>query len=239
MRNPLYSVFRWAVFKTGDLRWIGWKHFPFIAAWDAYEPLINQYEVHEAMKILRAGDVIVLRHNGYASNLGIGGTFVHAALCIGNDEVVEALSDDQGGVCRRHVADTLKADIALVLRPNIGFEVVDAVLTAKSLIGFKYDVLFNFNTKHEKELIAADHKAAKAGKVLFCCTEIPFYAYMESAESLGLKTKQRTTFLHKILACLGINAGEDILTADMYVDANFSVVWASKHSPVQVKKALE
>jgi hypothetical protein len=234
MRNPLNAIFRWAVFKAGDLRWIGWKHFPFIATWDAYTPKIDQYEIHEAMKIARAGDVIILRHDGYASNLGIGGTFVHAAMCIGNDEVVEALSDDQGGVVRRHIADTLQADIAVILRPTIGFEVVDAVLAAKSLVGFKYDYLFHFNTQEEKKLIERDYKSAKAGKVLFCCTEIPFYCYMASADTLGLKTKRRVTMLQRILSLLGIQAGEHVITADMYLDANFKPVWASKEAPVML-----
>jgi hypothetical protein len=236
MRNPLNAIFRWVVFKTGDLRWIGWKHFPFIATWDAYSCKIDQYEIHEAMKIARAGDVIILRHDGYASNLGIGGTFMHAALCVGNDECVEALSDDQGGVVRRHLADTLQADIAVILRPNIGFEVVDAVLTAKSLVGFKYDYLFDFNTQKAKNLIAHDYEASKAGRVLFCCTEIPFYCYMEVTEQLGLKTKRRASALQKILSLLGVHAGDNIITADMYLDANFTPVWASEESPVMVKQ---
>jgi hypothetical protein len=59
---------------------------------------------------------------------------------------------------------------------------------------------------------------------------------MEVTEQLGLKTKRRASALQKILSLLGVHAGDNIITADMYLDANFTPVWASEESPVMVKQ---
>lgn len=229
MTNPLYGLFRWIIFKVGDTRWTGWEYFPFVVEWDAYHPKIDQYEIHEAMKVIRPGDVLVLRHNGFLSNVGIGGAMIHAAVCIGNDECVEALSDDEGGVCRRHVADTMHADMVMVLRPDVGpFEITEAIAIAKSIVGFKYDVLFDFSTEAERDYIRAHPEEAKAGAVKFCCTEVPHYCYLNSVEKLNLFRVRQCSFLQKVLALLGLHTGDKIVTADMYVQASFRIAWASK-----------
>lgn len=230
MRNPFYNIFRWIVFKVGDTRWTGWKHFPFVVEWDAYRAAINQYEIHEAMKVIRPGDVIVLRHNGFLSNVGIGGAMIHAAVCIGNDECVEALSDDEGGVCRRHVADTLHADLAMILRPDVGpFEITEAIAIAKSIVGFKYDVLFDFSTEEERDYIRAHPEEAKAGDVKFCCTEVPFFCYLNSVAKLDLFRVRQCSLLQKVLSLIGLNTGTQVVTADIYVQSSgFRIVWASK-----------
>ncbi len=228
MTNPLYKLFRWMIFKIGDTRWIGFDYFPFVATWDAYHPKIDQSEAHEAMKVIRPGDLIVLRHNGYLSNIGIGGAMIHAAIYIGADECVEALSDDEGGVCKNHIADTLHADMALVLRPQIGpFEISEAIRNARSILGFKYDVLFDFNTEEERDYIKAHPEEAK-DKIKFCCTEVPHYCYLDYVDALQIYRVKQCLFLQKILSLLGLHTGTKIITADLYVESNFSVVWASK-----------
>ncbi len=229
MASPLYGLFRWLIFKVGDTRWTGWEYFPFVVEWDAYRAKIDQYEVHEAMKIIRPGDVIVLRHNGFLSNIGIGGAMIHAAICIGDDEVVEALSDDEGGVCRRHVADTLHADMAMILRPAIdAFAIADAIGAAKSIVGYKYDVLFDFSSETERDYIRKNPDLAKAGGVKFCCTEVPHFCYLDSLEKLNLYRIRQCSFFQKILSWVGLHTGNQIVNADMYCEANFSLVWASK-----------
>ncbi len=229
MTNPLYNLFRWIVFKVGDTRWIGFKYFPFVATWDAYHSKIDQAEVHDAMKVIRPGDLIVLRHDGYLSNLGIGGAMIHAALYIGADECVEALSDDEGGVCKNHIADTMHADMAMILRPELGpFEISEAIRNARSILGFKYDVLFDFNTEEERDYIKKFPDKAK-DEIKFCCTEVPHYCYLDYVDQLQIYRVRQASFMQKILAMLGLHTGHKIITADMYVTANFRIVWASKH----------
>lgn len=228
--NPLRILWRFLVFKIGDTRWLGWKNFPAIVTWDANctDPKINGYEVADAAAQLRPGDIIILRHENFLSNIGIGGAMIHAALYVGNNEVIEALSDDQGGVVKRHVFDTLRADKALVLRPDLdAFKIVEAVGAARTLEGFLYDIYFDFNTEEEQKLIARDAEKAKAGAVRFCCTEIPHYCYLDHVEELQLYRTANRTLSTRLLNLVGLGIGGALITADMYVEANFKIVWAS------------
>lgn len=230
MRRFIHNLWRWLVFKVGDTRWIGWRHFPFILTWDVHEHLIDGYEAAEAMKVLQKGDVIVLRHEGFASNVGLGGAMVHAALYIGNHEVVEALSDDQGGVCRRHVSDTLRADYVLILRPPVTrYAIDDAIEEALNIVGFKYDIFFDFNTEEERALIKANRDAALKS-VRFCCTEVPFYAYHKNLPVMDIYRERNPSFFAKILSLVGLHMGKQVVTADMFAASAMKVVWASKHA---------
>lgn len=241
MRNPLASIYRWFVFKSGDTRWIGWKSFPFVATWDVVNPGVKGPEVQTALRVVKKGDVLVLRHDGFLSNLGIGGAMVHAALCVGDDHVIEALSDDEGGIVRRHLSDTLQCDKAILLRPSVlSEEVIDlAALTAHTLLGFHYDIFFEFNSEAERELIKADYAKAKAGAVKFCCTEIPHYCYLDQVDKLHLYRKKNPNIFSKFLCLFGLGSGDTIITADMYMEANFDIVWASKGATVDWFRACK
>lgn len=230
MKNPLTVIYKFLVFKAGDTRWLGWRNFPFVATWDVCKPEIKGEEVQTALRRARKGDVLVLRHDGFVSNFGIGGAMIHAALCIGEDHVIEALSDDEGGVVKTHLSDCLQADKAMLLRPiNLcDITVNQAVATAHSILGFKYDIFFDFNTEEERESIRNDHIAAKAGTVKFCCTEIPHYCYLDSVQSLDLYRTRNSGLVTKLLTFMGLAMGDTLITADMYLEANFEVVWASK-----------
>ena len=103
-----------------------------------------------------------------------------------------------------------------------------AITHARSIVGFKYDIFFDFNSAEERKLIEADPERAKAGAVKFCCTEIPHYCFLEHLPSLDLYRTRRTSLLQSFLALLGLRVAGDIVTADMYVEANFKVVWVSK-----------
>lgn len=226
----LINLWKWLIFKVGDLRWCGWRYFPFIMTFGSKEPEIDQYEVHEIIPKLFSGDVLILRHDGFASNLGIGGAFIHAAIYLGNNDVVEALSDDQGGVCKRHVATALAADKLIVLRPRLNkFEKSNAVEIAKKLIGFKYDIFFDFDIAKEKAMIELDYETAKAGKVKFCCTEIPYYCYMDYIDKLELYRETNISVFTEFLEIFGLLIGKRILRADSYIESDFDVIYVSKN----------
>lgn len=113
--------------------------------------------------LLRAGDVFVTRHDDALSNLFLPGFWPHAALYIGDEEEREGLgvrlseSDDRlpdgirfleakkDGVLFRPIAETLRVDAFMVLRPRLSLEYrVDALMRAISHEGKLYDFMFDF-----------------------------------------------------------------------------------------------
>lgn len=232
-----YRLFRWLVFKVGDTRWIGWRHFPFVATWAVDEHDIDLNEVIlDAIPRLLPGDVLLHRDRGFLSNLAIGGAMVHAALYIGNGQVVEAISE---GVIRRHAAHILHSDRAMIVRPRFeGPEtheraVAEALVWAERIVGFPYDPLFRFQCKQQRELIAEKGpERAVRRQVRFCCTKVPYFCYLDYVEALDLRRRRAVTPLHMVLSWIGLHPGRTVVDADMYVRGNFDIVWASRGTTV-------
>lgn len=224
------TMWKWLVFKFGDLRWVGFKNSLIPFQYGSVDSEIDQYEIHKIIKIIHPGDVILLRHDGYASNLGIGGALIHAAIAIGNDECIEAVSDDQGGVRRVHLATVLQADKCIIVRPSVldFVAVSEAIAFAKKILGFKYDIYFDFNTKKERDIITYDYERAKAGLVKFCCTEVPYYCYQNYLDKLDLLRDENYSLMTSFLNWIGIPIGDKILRAESYIESNFEVVYVSK-----------
>ena len=228
------NAYRWLIFKIGDLRWCGWKHFPFLLTWDAITPEIRGDEVLKAISIAKPGDVLVTRHEGYVDNKFIGGAMVHAAICVGADNIVEAVSDDAGGVRRCHMIDALQADKAILLRPKHlrEEEVTEALNWAAQIIGCKYDIYFDFNTEEEQAVFKNVPLKAKY-RVTFCCTEVPHFCYLNQRDKLQLYREHNLRPLSKFLRTIGFPIGKELLTADQYAEAEFEIVWASRGATVE------
>jgi hypothetical protein len=225
--NIIHRVYRWVVFKVGDTRWCGWKHFPFIVTWDAVTPRVTGDEMAVVARDIRKGDVLVMRADGYASNLGIGGGMIHAALVVDDaGHIVEALSDDEGGVVKRHVLDSIRhADRLVVLRPKLtDMEINNAVDEALKLVGLRYDIYFKFDVDEQRAQLAAGNREA----VRVCCTEVAYFAYFNHIVHLGLYRQVKRTFAQRVLRLLGLTVGEQVLTADDILAAEGMVVmWLS------------
>ena len=236
MGHIIRHVFRWAVFKIGDTRWEGWRYFPMIVGWNRKKPLIRGSEMLEAMKVVQPGDVLVLRHDGFASNVGIGGCFIHGAVYVGDGECIEALSDDEGGVTNNSLVDILRADLALILRPKLTAEERQACAKqAWKIHGAKYDYLFNFNVEDELRAIEKNPKITKRLKI--CCTEAVLFAYLKHKEQLHLWTSTNDGLVTKILRFLGLMIGKSALTSDAIAMSEMEIVWASKSCTEQGLKA--
>lgn len=132
--------------------------------------------LEEAAGLLRAGDVIVTRHDDALSNLFLPGYWPHGALYIGTPKEREALGMEEGdrsggnisvleakkdGVLYRELCETLAVDAFLVLRPVISNKELKEVLEkAFTHEGKLYDFVFDFRT--------ADR---------LVCTEVVYRAY--------------------------------------------------------------
>jgi hypothetical protein len=225
--NIIHNAYRLLVFKVGDTRWCGWKHFPFIVTWDAVTPRVTGDEMANVERIIKRGDVLLMTADGYASNLGIGGGLIHAALVVDDaGHIVEALSDDEGGVVKRHVLDSIRhADRLVIVRPDLHPLEVDAGINeALTLAGLRYDIYFSFDIQEEREALKKGDRAS----VRVCCTEVPYFAYYNHVVHLGLYRQVKKTFLQGVLRLLGLVVGEKVLTADDILAAEgMKLVWLS------------
>ncbi|MGJ8697480.1 MAG: YiiX/YebB-like N1pC/P60 family cysteine hydrolase [Verrucomicrobiaceae bacterium] len=125
---------------------------------------------------LKAGDVIVTRHDDALSNLFLPGYWPHAALYIGKAEEREAmglsacersgggvrvLEAKKDGVLYRELEETLGVDAFVVVRPLAGVDVLrEALARAFTHEGKLYDFVFDFS---------------KADRLV--CTEVVYRAY--------------------------------------------------------------
>lgn len=232
--NPplLFRAFRWVVFWVGDTRKI--SHFPWVT-WDVHEHKIDLNEVMlEALPLLRPGDIVLHRDDGFLSNLFIGGAMIHAGLFVGGQQIVEAVSD---GVIKRHAGHILFSDRACILRPRLPEEkreqaVAEAVALAEKIVGFPYDILFDFNGRRERALVEQHGKDAVKKGVRFCCTEVPYFCYGAYTKDLRIVRKRNVSLATKLLSLLGLSPGKAIVAADMYFTANFDLIWCSRHFTV-------
>jgi hypothetical protein len=219
-----FRVLRWIVFFLGYTRRA--VHFPWFSI-GKREPQISLNEVMlEAYPLLRHGDVIVHRDDGYASNVGIGGAMIHAGIYVGGSQVVEAIRE---GVVKRHVGHILYSDYACILRPKFADEntrraaVAEAIRWAEKAVGFEYDVLFDFNSDEKRQLIAAGIKE----NVRFCCTGIVHYCYLGFVKELGIHRHRNVSLLTRFISLFGLHPGKLIVTADMYLESDLELIWCS------------
>ena len=122
-------------------------------------------EVMEVVRpLLRAGDVVVTRHDDAMSNLFLPGFWPHAALYIGGvgereqmgvpgvvkdgccGDGVCFLESKKDGVLFRGMEETLHVDAFMVLRPKLGVsQVAESLIRAMSHEGKLYDFSFDFS----------------------------------------------------------------------------------------------
>jgi hypothetical protein len=227
-----YRIFRHLVFKVGDTKWLGFRHAPFVATWSVTEHQIDLNEVVlDAVPLVEPGDIILHRDEGYLGNVFIGGCMIHAGLVSHGQQLVEAISD---GVVKRHVGHILYSDKACILRPKVCAATKDrAVQRAHKIVGFEYDPLFQFNAKEELDLVEKHGKKAMDQGVRFCCTEVPYFCYFEKAESLHVKLRRNVTLLTRFLSFIGVHPGASVVDADIYIAADFDLVWCSRSMTVE------
>jgi hypothetical protein len=225
MRSPLHRIFRKIVFWAGDTRRL--SKFPWVT-WAAIEHKIGLDEVwREAFPKLREGDIILHRDEGFLSNLFIGGFMIHAGIYVGDGYVVEAISE---GVKKRSAAYILYSDYAMILRPKfknieeMSSAIREAMYWAELAVNCEYDELFDFDIEHEREALRKGQKK----NVKLACTETPLLCYYDYMDQLGIYRRRNINMLTRVLGWLGLNVGEEVIDADMFVRGNFDIVWKNR-----------
>ncbi len=93
-------------------------------------------------ELIRPGDVFVTRKDSAVTNYFLPGYWPHAALYIGDDQVIESLKD---GVRQRTLDSPFGNDALTVIRPTLDESLIGSVIDRARLhIGKPYDFDFDF-----------------------------------------------------------------------------------------------
>lgn len=129
-------------------------------------------DMRAIFKKVEPGDILLRGYIDYLDGYFIPGTFSHAGLYIGSDQVIHAMS---GGVFQEDILTFCRCDYMCVLRPKTTTEIKNrAIAKAYESIGMPYDFGFDFK----------DHSSV-------CCTELINYVYESVEDELGMVPREQ------------------------------------------------
>ncbi len=168
-KNLVYKIQSKFFRFVGDIKWAGWKR-PFWFTINAQHYLLKGHHYREVEKIIKPGDILIRRFEGYVDKWFIPGYWNHAGIYIGDKKVVHAISE---GVIEQDLIDFMRTDHMIILR--LRNQLVElqlqhgqenptqnAINLAKELVGREYDFSFDFADTNK-----------------FSCTEVVAYCYAD------------------------------------------------------------
>lgn len=156
----------------GNIKWSGWLH-PFWITINAHTFRLKGKHYRQVEQLIRPGDILLRRFEGYLDKVLIPGWFNHAGIYIGklNDQdhaVIHAISN---GVVVEDLIDFMRTDHLVILRAPARMR-EKAIERAKETVGSDYDFAFEFKDS-----------------LRFSCTELISYCYKN--ERRKIKGKYR------------------------------------------------
>jgi len=143
-------------------------HFVRCISWRCGRPFIcSSLDLSMLKSRLQPGTIILSRRNYEFSNLMIRGYWKHAAICIDETRVAEAVFE---GARIREIVDVIRgSDDFKLIRPGFGDSTVchEASKYAERMVGVPYNVLFkpDANSLYCSELVLNAYEKAMNGKL--------------------------------------------------------------------------
>jgi hypothetical protein len=255
--SRLQRAWRRIIFWAGDV-WLS-SNFSYLH-YGEKEYLTTYEEYLNALNLMCDGDIVLTTHKGYVfSNSAIPGLFKHALIVvkgpvpspmggfhdITNMRIVEAESE---GVLERHPLH-VRADYMIILRPKnvTDDDILQAVKTARKIVGSDYDADFKFDI--EEELKHLNERKARA------IDQNEMTRFQEDIDELKIHTKNLAAEYDHAFSCtetvaaswwhkrrqLGIyrqrRRGRMIIISDQFINKNFEIIWVSASvSPDKIQK---
>lgn len=137
---------------------------------------------YEARKLIQPGDILLRGYNQYLDGYFIPGTYSHAAIYIGEEKIIHAMTPD---VQYTDLVTFMRCDRIAIVRPNIPTK--KAIKTAKKALGTPYDYDFIFEDDSVE-------------KRFFSCSELVYYCYKEHLTKLNWEIKNKQVlFINKTM----------------------------------------
>jgi len=139
----------------------------FCLLWGDTHYHVKAEELRVIFKILKKGDILLVRTNRYVSSWFIPGFYTHVALSLGDNIIIEAVTD---GVQLNDILSLGRCDYVCILRPkNISRKNINnACVLANNFLGCKYDFVFSNDTDE-----------------YLYCSELVYKAYEKHFTKLG------------------------------------------------------
>ena len=175
-------------------RWVGQ-----LSTQPSHQPALPEAIKSELLGLLQPGDVLVTRKDHSLTNYFLPGYWPHAALYIGNGNVIEALAD---GVRLRSVDSPFAVDAIAAIRPSLDAAQVDeALLRAHTHIGKPYDFDFDFTRADRMVCTEVVYRSYEGiGEVQFELTRRAARQNLSAEDLLNLARQQRF-FQHVAVFC--------------------------------------
>jgi len=116
--------------------------------WFSYKPShhkVKGFQVRRILDLVHPGDILLRRYNGYLNTFFTPGFWGHAALYVGDNNIIHAVGE---GVIEEDILDFSRCDSVCLLRPRVEFnEKNDAITKAINLKNnhTQYDYKFQAN----------------------------------------------------------------------------------------------
>jgi hypothetical protein len=117
--------------------------YPFFMLFGHTAYKIKGTDQREILNVIKPGDVLLRRYDHYLSGLMIPGYFTHAAIYVGDNEVIHLLGS---GICKEDILTFLRCDNIMLLRFKNEPVVNEAITAAYEQLdkGVEYD--YDFDT---------------------------------------------------------------------------------------------
>jgi len=133
--------------------------YPFFILFGHNAYKIKGTDQREILDIIKPGDVFLRRYDHYISGLMIPGYFTHAAMYVGDNQMIHVLGK---GMCKEDILTFLRCDNVVVLRFKDPLMVENAIKNAYEQLEKKVEYDFDFDTDSPEK---------------FYCTELVDFCY--------------------------------------------------------------
>jgi len=146
----------WYKIKSAVIGWFGdikiYK-YPFFILFGHTAYQIKGHHQRQILDTLKPGDVFLRRYNNYLSGLMIPGYFTHAAIYVGDNQIIHLLGD---GICKEDILTFMRCDNIVVLRYKDQSVIDNVIKKAYEQLNKQVEYDYDFNTDSPDKLYCTE-----------------------------------------------------------------------------------
>ena len=109
--------------------------------------------MREILNLIQPGDILLRRYSHYVGSLMVPGYFSHAAIYVGNNEIIHMLGE---GINKEDILVFLRCDDVALLRHRTPELIQRVIQNAKMYFEQKIKYDYNFNTKDSEKFYCTE-----------------------------------------------------------------------------------
>jgi len=192
------SIYKKCVAVFGDIKCFP---YPLYLVYDPTDYFVTTEDYEFFSSNLIKGDIILRTYDHYLDSSIIPGFYSHAALYIGDGELVHSCGHT--GVSKISPFEFAKCDGLAIVRPKVGYAAINrACKYVLNQLGKQYDYWFNYDNEET-----------------YCCTELIYWAYENILSTKPIMLKK----------FFGL-AKQEVIAPDAYlIDDKCELIWESSY----------